>query len=83
MSAYKKYILFQYCRDRADGALEDIINSFDTMEEAADFIRDPKNRHVIKDVNVVVDRDTWKVIYDSTFMALGVRNRERTIVGKN
>jgi len=80
MSAYKKYILFQFCSEQADGALEDIINSFDTMEEAADFIRDPKNWHVIKDVNVVVDRDTWKVIYDSTFMALGVRNRERTIV---
>ena len=54
---YKKYILFHYEDYYPAGGLEDIVDSFDTHEEA---------RRVENDqgygTSYVIDRDTWEEV---------------------
>ena len=54
---YKKYILFGYGGFRPNGGVEDIEDSFDTIEEAksAESDRD-------YEISYVIDRDTWEEV---------------------
>ena len=60
---YKKYIVFGYniTNREAAGGLNDIIDSFDTIEEAKNFCHEEKQTiwGVPFDRNEIVDRDTW------------------------
>lgn len=53
----KKYILFQYNAYEADGGMNDISGSFDTLEMAWKYARENK-----QDYNDIIDRDTWKTV---------------------
>lgn len=58
-SQYKKYILFQYDALYPSGGLGDISDSFDSLDEAQEYVR--VGRHY--DYGEVVDRDTWEVVW--------------------
>ncbi len=53
----KKYIVFQFDANYPAGGLEDVRDSFDSLEEAEKYCH--ANRH---DFNEIVDRDTWKIV---------------------
>lgn len=57
---YKKYILFGFDRYHPNGGLGDIVNSFDTRDEAYDEIH--ANDHFNYDYFYVIDRDTWEEV---------------------
>jgi hypothetical protein len=58
----KKFIVFQYYSYAPSGGLEDISGDFDTIEEAMVLI-DKAVEEDSYDVNIIIDRDTWKEIY--------------------
>jgi erythromycin esterase-like protein len=51
----KKYILFGYDQYYPSGALNDVIDSFDSIDEAKVVVE--KNQY---DFYNLIDRDTWK-----------------------
>ena len=55
----KKFVLFQYSQYYPSGGMSDIEGSFDTLQEALDFIK----VHW-RDFNEVVDRDTWEIVWN-------------------
>lgn len=57
---YKKYILFCYETYHPEGGLNDIHNSYNTLEEAVEILEKME-----QDYREIVDRDTWEIIYDS------------------
>ena len=63
MMKYKKYILFQYEYYYPKGGLHDITNSFNTVNEAIEFIfKEENSSHVQWDKHEIVDRDTWEIV---------------------
>ena len=62
MEIYRKYILFQYDQDYPTGGLNDIHNSFDTLNEAIEQVKKDAD-YLPSDFNEVVDRDTWKIVW--------------------
>ena len=52
---HKKYILFGYSAWHPDGGVEDIVDSFDTAEEA----RIAEN-YTSYGISYIIDRDTWE-----------------------
>jgi hypothetical protein len=53
----KKYLVFTYKTGRAQGGMEDFLNSFDTIEEALFHITDERNRFF-----QIVDYRSMKVV---------------------
>lgn len=51
----KKYIVFSWYSYEACGGMNDIADSFDTIEEARNEANDYTNSHI-------VNRDTWEVL---------------------
>lgn len=51
---YKKYIVFHFEQFYPIGGLEDIVGSFDTLEEA----------EAVSQKDYIVDRDTWEKVRD-------------------
>lgn len=58
---YNKYIVFQYDWYDSAGGLEDITGSFKSREDAIIYIEEGAWRS--SDHNMIVDRDTWEVIF--------------------
>ena len=54
---YKKYIIVSWNDYEAEGGINDIIGSCDTIEESEEFLKDYS-----KDYYEIVERDTLKVI---------------------
>jgi hypothetical protein len=52
---HKKYILFGYYDNLKEGGVEDIVDSFDTTEEA----RRAENDEGFG-ISYIIDRDTWE-----------------------
>ncbi len=60
---YKKYILFEFDYYEPLGGVNDIACSFDTVNEAIEYIfLAKKNKKYASDVYEVVDRDTWQKV---------------------
>jgi len=59
----KKYLVFTYLANRARGGMKDLLNSFDTMEEALLNIKDERNRYF-----QIVDRTSLKVVKEGWSM---------------
>lgn len=57
----KKYILFAYDKCYPQGGLDDVIDSFDTLDEAVKESTEGKRKHY--DFHEVVDRDTWEKVW--------------------
>lgn len=55
-----KYILFQYDQYYPAGGLEDIHESYDTLDEAIKQAKEEPS-----DFNEVVDRDTWEMVWSN------------------
>jgi len=53
----KKYLVFTYRTGRAQGGMQDLQGSFDTVEEALLHITDERNRFF-----QIVERDTMKIV---------------------
>lgn len=56
---YNKYILFQYADYYPGGGMNDVQESFRTIKEAREYARKHKS-----DNNEVVNRNTWKIVWD-------------------
>ena len=52
---FKRYILFGYSDQFKDGGVEDIVDSFDTREEAWRAESDDSY-----EISYIIDRDTWE-----------------------
>jgi hypothetical protein len=52
---HRKYILFGYSEQFKEGGVEDIVDSFDTPEEARQAENDDSY-----EVSYIIDRDTWE-----------------------
>lgn len=60
----KKYIVFGYDQYYPAGGLGDVVGSFDTLDEAKEYIKNDRC-----DFNDVIDRDAWEEVYtDSDWM---------------
>ena len=57
----KKYVIFAYYHFYPTGGLGDIVTSVDTRSEALTWLGEKANHY---DYKVVVDRDTWEVVYE-------------------
>jgi len=55
---YKKYILFAYAAYYPGGGMDDLVGSFDSIEEAQDY----KKKHHGRMYGEIVDRDTWEIV---------------------
>jgi hypothetical protein len=53
----KKYLVFTYKAQQARGGMKDLLNAFDTLEEALINIKDERNRYF-----QIVDRASMKVV---------------------
>jgi len=53
----KKYVVFYFEGYYSNGGMNDIVASYDTLEEAQKHLSDNKFGSV-----QIVDRDTWKII---------------------
>ncbi len=53
----KKYLVFTYKANSAQGGMKDLLNSFDTLEEALLNIKDERNRYF-----QIVERGSLQVI---------------------
>lgn len=62
----KKYILFQYETYYPCGGLSDIVDSFATIKEAQGKVEES-----LQDYNEIVDRDTWKIIFEKDYTTKG------------
>ena len=60
MPKYKKYILFQCDAYYPMGGLGDITGSFDSIEEARDYMNENPSFS-----NDIVDRDTWEIVEEN------------------
>jgi hypothetical protein len=58
---FKRYILFEYELHDASGGLDDITGSYDTKRQAIAAAR----KNWGHDYQKVVDRDTWKIVWDA------------------
>lgn len=56
---YKKYIVFCMCEYYPSGGLDDIKNSFDSIEEAKQYAISALSKGY--DWFHIVDRDTWEI----------------------
>ena len=54
---YRKYILFGYSDQFKDGGVEDIVDSFATIEEARRAENDDSY-----EISYIIDRDTWEEV---------------------
>jgi len=59
-SKYKKYILFQFDDYYPAGGVGDIAESFDTIDEAREYLK--RDGVLFYDYEELVDRDTWEVV---------------------
>lgn len=67
MKRFKKYILFGYHIYYPLGALEDIIDSFDSIKDAKEATKELDNQvpgpYCLNDIYKIVDRDTWETVW--------------------
>jgi len=59
----KKYLVFTYLGNRARGGMKDLLNSFDTLEEALFNIKDERNRYfqIVDRVSMNVVKEGWSM----------------------
>ena len=62
----KKYVIFAYDCYYPCGGLNDIITSVDTRSEALTWLKENYRAEGVYgyDFKVVVDRDTWEIVYN-------------------
>ena len=59
----KKYLVFTYLAHHARGGMNDLLSSFDTLEEALMTIKDERNRYF-----QVVERSSLRVVKEGWSM---------------
>lgn len=56
----KKFIVFAWYSGESHGGLNDIVGSFDTIDDARNEANDYINAHI-------VNRETWEIVYNESY----------------